>query len=121
MRYGPVWRWSVPRRDWLREGRGTNSAQGHRAGTGLSLAEIGLQKVAPACMDVAAGTAGLNQAAEGTVGIQHQHMGHIPGALLGPARGQDWGWRGRGAARGAGEVAFGVGAGIELGRGPGKR
>lgn len=96
-RYGPVWRWSVPRRDWLREGRGTNSAQGHRAGTGLSLAKIGLQKVAPARMDVAAGTAGLNQAAEGTVGIQHQHQAHpwspsgaSPGSGLGLEGARGW-------------------------------
>lgn len=102
MRYGPVWRWSVPRRDWLREGRGTNSAQGHRAGTGLSLAEIGLQKVAPACMDVAAGTAGLNQAAEGTVGIQHQHGPH-PWSPSGASPGSGLGLEGaRGCPRSRG-------------------
>ena len=82
MQNGPTGRWSVPRRNQQR-GEGQIQSQGHRAGTGLGSAGFVLQDTVPAHTDVTPGAAGLNRAAQGTAGIQHQDTAPGAGAGMG--------------------------------------
>ena len=120
MRYGPVRRWSVPRRNRPREGRGTNAAPGTQGWVRSRLGRVWAAKRGTGMYRCHCWDSGAEPG--GTGGCGDPAPAHVPAALLGPDWGRDWG--GMGLPEEPGKLPWSGswdGAGIEPGTGPGER